>query len=335
MEKYRQFGDGGTGVHPFVPLWSHHRSPLLLRLVKVLVVPIALVRLLWFAVAVLWLALTEALCMLIPIGALRYPIYRVLTYLGCFNALLALGIVSSSDELADYRRLKLVPPKTSGAKVFDAKRGALIFVNHQGLTDVLLVALKVCPVFVFAANDGTPVQFSLLGALRRATSSKKEVAPPNAPTLEEIAAKAKAAWQPVAVFPEGTRTVGNAVLPWKENTFAGSKAVAADTAIMSIQYSKTGAYTPHQTVGTGPSHLFWLCMSLPHTAATIWLPASDVSIALKGKPIAEQVAQLRTLLCRMIKEAVLVDVGVDTHLEFMAYWNDSHKKGYTQKNKRS
>lgn len=334
MEKYRQFGDGGTGVHPFTPAWSSHRTPLVLRLVKVLFVPVALLRLLLFTVAVLWLCIAEVVGMLIPLGILRYPIYRVLSKVGCTVALLALGVFSFSDELADHRRLKLAPPKGPESKVFDARSGALVFVNHQGLTDVLLLGLKMSPVFVFPASDGTPVKFNLVGALVRAMSCKKEVAPAqSASSLSEIAAKAKAAWQQVAVFPEGSRTIGNCVLACKAKTFADVKDFSADTALLSIQYTKTGAYTPHHTVGSGLWHLFWLCMSLPHTAKTVWLPSRDVTSALKGKPVEEQTALLRTILVRMIKDAVEVAVTADTHLEFMAFWNDAQSKGYTQKKK--
>jgi len=332
MEKYRQFGDGGTGVHPFTPAWSSRRTPLLLRLLKVFFVPIALLRLLLFALAMLWLGITEMICTVIPIGFIRYPIYRALTYIGCFVALLALGIFSFSDEIADHRRLKIAPPKGTASKVFDASRGALVFVNHQGLTDVLLLGLKMSPVFVIPASDGTPVKFTLLGALCRATSIKKELAPKHSSgSLNEIAAKAKASWQQVAVFPEGSRTIGNSVLAWKEQTFKGVESFSAGAAVLSIQYSKTGAYTPHHTVGTGLMHLFWLCMSMPHTVSTVWLPSRDVAAALKDKTIAEQVAFLRTLLVRMIKDAVEVAVGADTHLEFMAFYRDAQSKGYTAK----
>jgi hypothetical protein len=258
----------------------------------------------------------------------------LLTYIACTLGLLALGIISSSDELADHRRLKLPPPKADSA-IFDTRRGALIIVNHVGLTDVLLLGLKVSPVFVFPAADGTPVSYSLLGALRRAGTCRKEEAPSPA-TLSDIASKAKSSWQPVAVFPEGMRTVGNSVLAWKDKTFSGMTSINADTAVMSIQYNKSGSpYTPHHTVGTAFRHVFWLCCQLPHFVSIVWLPSSDVSVALKGKTLAEQVARLRTLLSMMIQGAVEVSIGADMHHDFMAFWDDAQKKGYTAKSKRS
>jgi len=306
-----------------------------MKALKLFVLPIALLRLSLFAVAILLLALAEALCMLIPINVLRFPIYRTLTYAGCSLALVAMGIASTRDELADYRRLKLPVPKTAGEKVFNAKGGSIIFVNHQGFTDVLLLGLKLSPVFVFPASDGTPVQFSLIGALKRSVSCQQELAlSQDGANLDEIAAKAKSSWQPVVVFPEGTRTVGNCVLAWKPRTFEGGSADRYTTpvAILSIQYSKTGAYTPNHTVGTGARHLFWLSMQISaHTAQTMWLPPNQVAAAIKDKTKPEQTAYIRTLLVRMIKDAAEVAIGADIHLEFMSFWDDAQTKGYTQK----
>ncbi|OLQ03327.1 hypothetical protein AK812_SmicGene13727 [Symbiodinium microadriaticum] len=104
MEKYRQFADGGTGVNPFVPVWSHHKALL----------PLALLRLCMVATAFLWLVLAELLCW--PLGFLpivRRPLHWLLSYAGCSLALLGLGFwfTAGGHVLADHRRLKLAPPK--------------------------------------------------------------------------------------------------------------------------------------------------------------------------------------------------------------------------------
>merc|ERR1711865_587391 len=150
---------------------------------------------------------------------------------------------------------------------------------------------------------------------RRSVSVKKEVASSKI-SLEDIAAKAKSSFQSVVVFPEGTRTIGNCVLAWKPRTFEPSQNIR-DSAIMSIQYSKKGAYTPHHTVNTGIWHLFWLSMQLQaHTVQTTWLPSSEVTAAMKDKTMEEQTAYVRTLMVRMITGAVEVAVDIDTHMNF-------------------
>merc|ERR1719277_2938679 len=97
--------------------------------------PIAVLRISIFMVAVLWLAIAQVVCMLIPIAIVRRPVQRILMFVGCSLALLALGVLNTSETVADYRRLKLPAPKSGGASCFDASRGSIVIVNQQGLTD--------------------------------------------------------------------------------------------------------------------------------------------------------------------------------------------------------
>jgi hypothetical protein len=274
--------------------------------------------------------------MLIPIGVVRYPIYRFLTYVGCTVALLALGIISATDDLADRRRFKLSlkPGDVQGRKLFDSGRGALIFANHQGFIDVLLLGLKLSPIFVFPASDGTPVQFSLTGALRRAATRKEEVAPKSV-TLEDIMANGRSSFQPVVVFPEGMRTTGKCVLTWKDATFKGITEFKPDTGILSIKYVESHyPYTPQHTVGSMSSHTFWLCCQLPQKAAIMWLPTKDFPEAMKAVTDKEKPFEKVRSLLITLASAGDVKIGADMHFKFMEYWDESQKKGYTDKKKR-
>jgi len=334
MEKYRQFADGGTGVNPFVPHWSHYKSALPIRAAKFLVMlPVALARVCLFSVALLWLAFSEFICMLIPLGIVRYPIYGLLTYVGCGFALLALGVLPIGDTIADYRRLRIMPPKVGGQRVFDAKSGTVVLANHQGLTDVLYLGMRLCPTFVFPTADGTPLRVSLLGALRRAGARRPAPALSSSEdnTLANHASWAKGGWRgPVVVFAEGTRTNGTCVLAWKKRTVDGLTCFdkVAGTALVTLEYSKAGAYTPHHTVGTAFRHVLWLCYQPWHTVSSVWLPSSTVGPALKDKPLPEHPAFLRSVLTKMIPGAVEVDVSSDKHLDFMAFWDTSQNKRY-------
>lgn len=336
MEKYRQFADGGTGANPFVPPWSHYKPSVLMRLVKVALVPVAVVRLVLFSMALIWLAVTEAVCTPLSIvPPLRRPVHFVLTMAGCGLALFALGIwhTASSSSVADHRRLKLAPPKTSSLFGFNAGSGCLVLANLQGLTDVLYLGMKMCPVFVFPAADGTPIAYSLLGALRRAGARRPALAPQQPKSLRQIAEEARSSWSgPVVVFPEGARTNGTAVLAWKANTFKGLESFEKPegTALVSIMYSKRWAYTPHHTVGTAFKHVAWLCFQPFHSVKSVWLPSSDVANAIKGKSLEESTDFLRTVLVRMIPDAVEVALGAEKMQEFMAFWETSQRKGYTK-----
>ena len=68
---------------------------------------------------------------------------------------------------------------------FDAHRGCLVLSNLQGLTDVLFIGMKLCPVFAFCAADGGVVAYGLLGALRRAGGDAEVKGRPLPEILEE------------------------------------------------------------------------------------------------------------------------------------------------------
>lgn len=335
MEKYRQFADGGTGVNPFVPPWSHYKVGVLGRCLKVVMLPVLLMRLLVLLTAGIWLLVAELVCL--PLGIippLRRPVQWLLNYAGCCLALIALGFwfVAGGNQVADHRRLKLMPPKVSRSICFDAPRGALVLANMQGLTDVLYLGMKLCPVFVFPAADGSPIAYSLLGALARAAAER--LPPPSATqTLPEILQAAHAGWKgPVVMFPEGARTNGSAILAWKPGSFKGLEAMDKPygTALVALEYSKGGAYTPHHTVGSALQHVLHLSFQPFHTVRTSWLPASDVAVAVKGKALGDSLTLLHTVLSRMVPGAVEVEVNADKHKDFMEFWEASQRKGYTK-----
>mmetsp|Transcript_22442 Transcript_22442/g.40498 ORF Transcript_22442/g.40498 Transcript_22442/m.40498 type:complete len:347 (+) Transcript_22442:90-1130(+) len=336
MEKYRQFADGGTGVNPFVPTWSNYKASLPMKVLKLVLLVLSVFRLGLFCLGLLWLCATEIVCLPLQIvPPVRRPIHVILTWGGCGMALMGLGIwfTAGSDTIADHRRLKIAPPKVRRYLGFDAKRGCIVLANMQGLTDVLYLGMKLDPVFVFPAADGTPIAYSLLGALRRAGARRASIAEKNSQTLAGIAEDAQKSWKgPVLVFPEGARTNGSAVLAWKAKTFAGLESVTkpVGTALVAVEYSKGGSYTPHHTVGTSFKHIFWLCCQPWHNVKTVWLASSEVEAAVKDKPLVESVSFLRTVLVRMLPGAVEVELYAEKHQEFMAFWDASQKKGYTK-----
>merc|ERR1712176_1734250 len=90
--------------------------------------------------------------------------------------------------------------------------------------------------------------------------------------------------------------------------------------------------TAHHTVGTTFKHILRLCFQPWQTVSSIWLPPADVAAAGKalGKPVSDVTVLLRSVLTRMIKDATEVEVRADKFTEFMAFWDMSQKKGYTQ-----
>jgi len=171
------------------------------------------------------------------------------------------------------------------------------------------------------------------GALRRAGGRRLAMTPENPQTLAQILEAAKSSWSgPVVLFPEGARTNGGGVLAWKPKTFQGLESFEKPkgTSLVSLEYNKGGAYTPHHTVGTAFRHVFWLCMQPYHNVTSVWLSDSDTANAVKGKSLTEATEYLRTVLVRMIPGAVELSIGAEKHQEFMAFWDASQRKGYTK-----
>eukprot|EP00746_Dinoflagellata_sp_MGD_P144550 gnl/MRDRNA2_/MRDRNA2_77269_c0_seq1.p1 gnl/MRDRNA2_/MRDRNA2_77269_c0~~gnl/MRDRNA2_/MRDRNA2_77269_c0_seq1.p1 ORF type:complete len:337 (+),score=45.51 gnl/MRDRNA2_/MRDRNA2_77269_c0_seq1:91-1101(+) len=335
MEKFRQFADPGTGVNPFVPAWANYRSPIYMRLVKYLIMlPVALARCILLLVALLFLCLGSSLCV-IPVGPVRYPLQRIFYFLGCRMGLTALGILSVSTAAADHRRLKCRPSAKEISPASDAKHGRMVLSNYQGIADVLYYGMKLSPTFVFPSVDGSPVALGLLGALKQSTQSKP--LPKSKDTLTQILEKASSGWEgPVVVFAEGAKTNGSAILSWKSRTFQGCTKLEKPngTLLACLEYSRTGAYTAHHTVG-GPAYHIWnLCFQPWQSLSAIWLAGDDLAASIKDKEVDEQVDLARTFLVRMLPGAVSVDLVADKHEEFLGYWYKfSSAKQYAGKKK--
>jgi len=75
---------------------------------------------------------------------------------------------------------------------------------------------------------------------------------------------------------------------------------------------------------------FLMCMGLLVRRAQ---EITNVDKCGTGKPKDEQLSFLRTLLTRMVPDAVEVQVGVETYHKFLDFWDAAQKKGYTQKPK--
>lgn len=340
MEKYKRFADPGTSINPFVPVWSNTRSSLPVKALKVLLSPLAFVRLAVLLLTFLWLALADIVGAVIPVGIVRYPVYRILTKIGCTLALGILGVIPTAAEPADHRRLKIPLQKAKGTGVFDAASGCLVLSNYQGFMDVLYLCLQLSPIFVFVDQNGAPTACGVFAALRRsmARAPPAEVGKCHGESLQAIAQRAKSLWSPVVVFPEGARSNGSCVLTWNDATFQGMESLdkPVGAAICGITYSKTGAYTLHHTVGRPLQHLFFLCFQLFHTVQVNWLSAANLapSLVREGKKMTreEQVVHVRTLLARVVPDAVEVQVGMSTFYDFSDYWDASQGKkgGYTK-----
>ncbi|CAK0800562.1 unnamed protein product [Prorocentrum cordatum] len=175
---------------------------------------------------------------------------------------------------------------------------------------------------------------------RRAGARRLGMPPEHPVQLKETPHQARASWGgPVVIFPEGARTNGSCVLAWKARSFDGVAVPdkPLDAALVALEILVFQDWCVHPAPHRGhsvPARLLALLPAVAHCEESVWLPAKDAAGATKeGKPPAEQIALLRTVLARMLPGAVEVQVGADKHPEFMAYWDASQRKRYTNQKK--
>lgn len=139
------------------------------------------------------------------------------------------------------------------------------------------------------------------------------------------------------MFAEGARTNGGGILSWKEKTFKSLESFEkpAGIALALLEYSKSGAYTPHHTVGSSLKHAFWLVMQLWHTVTLTWFEAADLGKALRGKSKQECLTFLRSSQVNMRPGFVELDLNAERLAEFMDYWDSSQHKNYTKQQKKA
>eukprot|EP00397_Hematodinium_sp_SG-2012_P030493 GEMP01032302.1.p1 GENE.GEMP01032302.1~~GEMP01032302.1.p1 ORF type:complete len:322 (+),score=51.45 GEMP01032302.1:35-1000(+) len=321
MEKYRQFADEKTGLSPFVPLWSNYRMPLWRKIGQCIGLPVVLVRLALFIICVVYLLFAS--CLVVPlkiVPSIQVLLQRLLFPIGCRLALVALGFLGVHHDPADHRRLKIRPGPM--LRVTGVSTNEVVLVNYQSCVDILYLGLFGINQFVFVNKEGALAR--PISLLRAFFAASHVGGIDNIPALKEFPSGA------VAIFPEGVRTTGIAILPF-------AKGAERATSICGLQYSAHGSYTAHHTIGTSVyAHLAWMLWNWTHAQEVrgTWLPNEAVKRAFKEQ-VGDKEAFIRTLLSRLVHRSVEVEgEWLKRHEGFVKYWRETQQGGYiTKKNK--
>ncbi|CEM02495.1 unnamed protein product [Vitrella brassicaformis CCMP3155] len=345
MEKYRQFADPGTGVNPFVPTWTHYKPSRVAKALKLLIAsPIAILRLANLLVLALLVALSSAVVYLVPIGVLQYWLGWLVISSGCSVAMRMVGLFWISETAADHRRLKLRPPKDEGPPPFSLPRathGTLVLANHTSFIDVLYLTMRINPSYAITHADDTLSLVGCFTALRWAMATHHSAKSGPYTSVKDVCEAARRrGYGPVVLFPEGGRSNGTVVLPWRTKVFdrCGDDWLAKDTMLVCLEYPKQptlfSAYTPPHTVNSPLWHTVRLCLQLYHSLSVTAVSREDVSTALANRPLVEQTELLRTLSVRMLVGGTAVEVPASTLPAFVEYWNSTQKRQYVKKGDR-
>ncbi|KAE9338237.1 hypothetical protein PR003_g11611 [Phytophthora rubi] len=339
MEKYSRWSDLTTGINPFVPQRRRFTSGWPVTILQVVSGSLlALARFPLVLVAAVALVLVNVVVSILAvIPFLGRLLKRMTEWLLCSLLLLLFGVFSS-EEAANTRRLGLATAKAkSSTGSSRVGPGDVVVCNYTSFLEVLYVAKRFSPVFVFAAegksdNGGLVHVCGLVEALYRSLAlpvSAERVKP-----TRKIADVVKRASGPVVVLPEGARSNGKAVLrfiPVLQNLPTRTR-----VHLVAFRY-EFKRFSPSHTAGGAWSHLFWTAFHLYHTMRVTVLNAKDLNLddltptklpssksskkQGDSKTLStDQVEKLRALLAAMLRTKA-VDLGPEDFVSFNNYWN--------------
>ncbi|KDO16113.1 hypothetical protein SPRG_18350 [Saprolegnia parasitica CBS 223.65] len=315
MEKYNRWSDLTTGINPFVPPPHKLPSNVVLRWGQILVGGVvALARwVLLLPLLLLW-SLLELIALLLGyIPLIGRLIHRVVDWV-CVGLILVVTTMFVKEEDANVRRLGLLPPGFKTPSLRGVAAGDLVVCNHSSVFDVLYLAFRYSPTFVFpcekeSSAKGLVQSCTVFGALRQAMS----------PPLSSLSSPVKLAdvlgraSGPVVVFAEGTRSNGKAVLPFHVDLTALPTSTRIHIVAIRYEYKNIA---PTHTCGSALLQLCRVFSHVYHAMKIMHLPAEYVTDA----------SAVRALLASMLRTKA-IDVSCADFVSFNKYWQHVNSGG--------
>ncbi|DBA01602.1 TPA: hypothetical protein N0F65_011358, partial [Lagenidium giganteum] len=335
MEKYSRWSDLTTGINPFVPHKQRLHGNVLVKGLQLLPgTLLALVRTVLVAALALLLVLTNVITSVLGfVPFFGRLLKRLVEGLLCSLILLVLGVMVTAED-ANTRRLGLT--STPKGVATGVKRGDVIVCNHTTFLEVLYLARRFSPVFVYVTQDGAAKGVvhacGLIEALYRSLAMPVISDNDASRKLVDVVARASG---PVVVFPEGARSNGKSVLKFlpilEHLPFKLPGGAPLRLHLLAFRYEFNN-FSPSHSAGSGWAHFFWTSSRVYHSMRATLLPASQLNVqeltATTGRgksPVSTtvapaQVERLRGLLAAMLRTKP-VDLSVPDFVSFNAYWN--------------
>ncbi|GLE04323.1 hypothetical protein PINS_up013238 [Pythium insidiosum] len=359
MEKYSRWSDLTTGTNPFVPHKQRLHDSLPVRALQVLGgTALAVVRLPLVLVVGLVLVLTNVITSILvrPTVWVRAAAWSTAQAprrgLLCSLLLLLMGVLVTEED-ANTRRLGLVANNAKGKHASSSARvgaGDVVVCNHTSFVEVLYLARRFSPVFLFVTEEGASKGLvhvcGLIEALVRALSLPVAHDRATPRKLVDVIARASG---PVVIFPEGARSNGKSVLrflpilehlPLTQGT--GARKVATRVHVVAFRYEYKN-FSPSHSAGGAWKHVLWTFFYAYHSLRVTHLNAKDLDLqaltpttsssssfrAAKSATASDnkhatlsgaQVERLRGLLAAMLRSKP-VDLTVKDFVSFNRYWD--------------
>ncbi|CAK4085013.1 unnamed protein product [Aphanomyces euteiches] len=316
MEKYSRWSDLTTGINPFVAPPHQLPSNIVLRWTQILFGGIlALLRWILLAPLLLVLAILHLMSTILAFMPFVGRLFERTIDLLVVGSILVVATVFIKDEPANARRLGLLAPGSKPPALSGVKAGDVIVCNHTSVFDVIYMAYRYSPTFVYPsaadASKGLVHSYGLFQALGQAM----------APPLDQLSSPVKLqdvvrrASKPVVVFAEGTRSNGKGVLRFLPVLDTLPEETRIHVVAIKFEFK---AISPTHTCGSALWHLCRLFSHAYHTMKVTTLPAEFVSSA------SASATTIPSLLASMLRTKC-VDLSTDDFISFNKYW--SHVQG--------
>ncbi|XP_049851643.1 uncharacterized protein LOC126326539 [Schistocerca gregaria] len=280
-EKYVEWRDALTGVHPFIPLPDKYPPTLLNRLHRLILVP--LLAIFRTPLIVLFLALlvtADYLARKIASGPLKRATLRATHFL-------LAGLVLWLFGFAVHKNTHLYKKQAPSIK-----SGHFILCNHVSYIEVLYMAYAYSPQFTSVTDSGLLIPVNLYQALfeifwNRPVRSRETF------KLSELVRRAKKNNDgPVLVFPEGTTTNGRITISALPVVDIAPSYYGTGHGI-AIRYPNNG-FSPSFCAGNVFKHTFFLSGQLRNTMELVYVPQDKVSneCAMSGASWLNEMWQL-------------------------------------------
>eukprot|EP01132_Coremiostelium_polycephalum_P010042 gene10042-12311_t len=284
MEKYSDWRDKQTGIHPLLPPKNKIVSTIG-NIIKYVIGPIfGLIRLPIVLILTLLLVLIDTITRLIPVSPVSKLLNRPFTRLISRLILFSMGFYRLNEWTETLRQHEKVQGSVSQVKL-----NSIVICNHTSYIDIIYLCYRFSPTFAVpptmdqSSNTTdrlcrmslTEALFNALFSPEKKYDSKESV--DSAKLVEEICVQS---WNgPLVVLPEGTTSNGMGLLQMPEFLNAsGFKVAAKSTSIhligLTYQYS---IYSPSYTcVKSWLVHLFNVCSHLSNHIEVKYLSQSSM-----------------------------------------------------------
>ncbi|EAL67787.1 hypothetical protein DDB_G0279277 [Dictyostelium discoideum AX4] len=291
MEKFSNWRDGPTGIHPLLPPKAKSVS-VFGYIIKFVIGPIiSIIRVPIILILTALLIIFNIIARSIPIGWLSRMICRFFDIIIGRIILLCMGFIQL-DEFTET----LSRSKVASGSIDQCTRKDIIICNHSSYVDIIYLCYKFSPTFAIPPNDeknlneniGKLIPLTLGRALENSIYSPIQLSSKSVDT-NKLVESIQSSWNgPLVIFPEGTTSNGQGLLDISPifpsqsqsqsqsqfNTFKEISANKLSIHVIGLSYHY-GIYSPcYSSVGNVFLHLFLVCCQISNSIQIHYLSRS-------------------------------------------------------------